>query len=455
LTLIPSRTTNGLWMKCNIHYVGSRGATFIGMCFRALLLLFIPALFAADEQQLALALRAQTDFDRAALAAIPQLPDAARCIQSQAALLSVARPSELSLIHYRKGFCTLAGATVTNSAAEFRDAAGEFDKAIETWPDRAVGNPKNAIPEPVSSGLRVLAALARLKAGSDPAIQDRERQEIAAADQPPACASNIMSATYCLGLLQTGRDWLGWKALLSDNLLDAAHDFAAVPQLPWAQWTAGRQAFADRQYKDAATHYRRAVDLWVAAQRDQSGSIRERLEPPPDIPEAFTELGGAQLLSGDLSGATVSLDAALKADPSLARAAYLRARVDELAGNAAQAMAGYSLASRTAFANAKELASGEAHLYRGILMYRRKDYGHAEDEFASALNFDISPAMKPDAVAWRHMSAVAGGSCTVSRQYLEQSLAQVSPYFPKEEARRVAASCPLTGGGATASLDIR
>jgi Tfp pilus assembly protein PilF len=425
------------------------------MCFRALAFLFVPALFAADEQQLALALRAQTDFDRAALAAIPQLPDTARCIQSQAALLSVTRPNELSLVHYRKGFCTLASATVTNNAAEFRDAAGEFDKAIESWPDRALGNPKNSPPEPVSSGLRVLAAVARLKAGADPATADQARQEIAAAVQPAACASNIMTSSYCQGLLQTGRDWLGWMAFQRNDLYEAARDFADVPQVPWAQWTAGRQAFVDRQYKDAAAHYRRAVDTWVAAERNQSGSLRERLEPSPEIPQALTDLGGSQLLSGDLPAATASLDAALKADPSLARAAYLRARVYELAGNTEQALAEYNLASRTAFANAKDLASGEAHLYRGILMYRRKDYAHAENEFASALNFDISPALRPDAVAWRHMAAVSGGSCGVSRQYLEESLAQVSPYFPKEEARMVAASCPLTGGGATAGLDFR
>jgi hypothetical protein len=426
------------------------------MCFRALVFLFIPALFAADEQQLALATRAQTDFDRAALAATPQLPDAERCIQSQAALLSVARPSELSLVHYRKGFCTLAAATVTNAPAEFTDAAGEFDKAIEVWPDRSLIAPKNSPLEPVSSGLRVLAAVARLKTGGDTATTEHAHQEIAAAVQAPACASNIMSPTYCQALMQTGRDWLGWMAFQRNELFEAARDFAAVPQLAWTQWTAGHQAFEDRKYADAAAHYRRAVESWMAVQRDQSGSIRERLDPPPpDMPGALTELGGAQLLSRDLSGATDSLDAALKADPSLARAAYLRARADELTGNMAQAMTEYNLASRTAFANAKELASGEAHLYRGILMYRRKDYGHAEDEFASALNFDISPALKPDAVAWRHMAAVASGSCSVSRQYLEESLAQVSPYFPKDEARAVAATCPLTGVGASASLHIR
>ena len=442
--------------KCDLSHVGMENAHSVSMCFRELVFLFIPALFAADEQQFALALRAQTDFDRASLAAIPQLPDTARCIQSEAALLSVARRSELSLAHYRKGFCTLAGATVTDGAAEFRDAAGEFDKAIELWPERALGNPKSSPPEPVSSGLRVLAAVARLKAGADPASADKARKEIAAAVQLPVCASNIMSASYCQRLLQTGRDWLGWMAFQRNDLFEAAHDFSAIPERPWAQWIAGRQAFLDRQYKDAAAHYRRALDTWAASQRDHSGSIADRLEPPPsEIPQALTDLGGAQLLSGDLSGAAATLDAALKADPSLARAAYLRARADELAGNTAQAMAAYNLASRTAFANARDLASGEAHLYRGILMYRRKDYTRAEDEFASALNFDIPAALRPDAVAWRHMAAVAGGFCSASRQYLEESLAQVSPYFPKDEARTVAGSCPLTGGGGTASLEFR
>jgi tetratricopeptide (TPR) repeat protein len=200
-------------------------------------------------------------------------------------------------------------------------------------------------------------------------------------------------------------------------------------------------------------HYRRALDTWLPEQRDQSASVRERLEPTPNIPESLMELGGAQLLSGDLTAARASLDAALKADPALARAAYLRARVDEMGGNPAQAIAEYNLASRTAFANAKELASGEAHLYRGILMYRRKDYGHAEDEFASALNFEIPSLLRPDAVAWRHMAAVAGGSCGASRHFLEDSLATVSPYFPKDEARAVAATCPLTGPATTARLD--
>jgi hypothetical protein len=131
----------------------------------------------------------------------------------------------------------------------------------------------------------------------------------------------------------------------------------------------------------------------------------------------------------------------VKADPSNARAIYLRGRARELAGQADAALADYNLASRTAFANATDLASGEAHLYRGILLLRRKDPARAEDEFSSALNFAIPAKMRADAEAWRHMAAVKSGSCTASRGLLEESLARVSPYFPKSEARAALAAC--------------
>ncbi|MEI9970764.1 MAG: hypothetical protein WDO73_01230 [Ignavibacteriota bacterium] len=108
-------------------------------------------------------------------------------------------------------------------------------------------------------------------------------------------------------------------------------------------------------------------------------------------------------------------------------------------------MADYNLASRAAFADANDLASGEAHLYRGILLYRRKDFGKAEEEFSSALNFEIAAILRPDATAWRHLSAVASGACGASRQLLEKSLSSVSPYFPKAEAEALAAGCPGEG----------
>jgi hypothetical protein len=61
------------------------------------------------------------------------------------------------------------------------------------------------------------------------------------------------------------------------------------------------------------------------------------------------------------------------------------------------------------------------------------------------LNFAIPDNLRSDAAAWRHLAAVAGGSCAAEREYLESSLAAVSPYFPKQEARAAAASCASSG----------
>jgi tetratricopeptide (TPR) repeat protein len=159
------------------------------------------------------------------------------------------------------------------------------------------------------------------------------------------------------------------------------------------------------------------------------------------------QLGEAQLLAGDLQAAVTALDKTIKAKPSLSRAIYYRARAEELQGQAEPALADFTLASRTAFANAENLKSGEAHLYRGILFFRRKDFARAEDEFSSALNFEIPADLLPDAQAWRHMAAVAGGACGASRELLEDSLARVSALFPKQEARKIAAACPLSPEG--------
>jgi tetratricopeptide (TPR) repeat protein len=257
----------------------------------------------------------------------------------------------------------------------------------------------------------------------------------------------------CERLLQTGRQWLGWMAFERDDLYEAAKDLAAMPETAWFHWIAGRQAFADRKYKDAAAQYGEAVNLWTRGRTDQS--LVARLAPQPEMAVALGDLGAAQLLSGNASAAIGNLDASIKADSERAQTIYLRARAKELAGQTEQALADYSLASRAAFAHAQDLASGEAHLYRGIMMYRRQDYSHAEEEFSSALNFDISATMRPDAAAWRHMAAVAGGACGASRGYLEESLAGVSPYFPKDEARKVAASCPLASGPAARSSALR
>jgi len=395
-------------------------------------------LFAADDPRLALMLKAQADFTRVQLAANPDLHDTLTCIQTQASLLPVATPQEQPLVHFRKGFCTLAGALVTDNSNEFTDAAAEFQKAIEGWPGRSLHIEKGKTPEPLPSALYVLGAVARLRAGWDDGGLDRAQAELLTHVSNASCpTTDLMPGQVCRDILQTGKLWLGWMALRHDLVVGASSYFADSAGTGWLELVGGRRAFLAGNYREAAREYLQAIDLGKV----EPTSLIGRMGPRPDLPGELADLGGAQLLAGNPKVAINTLDDAVKAEPSNAKAFYLRARAKELSQQTESALADYNLASRTAFAKAKELASGEAHLYRGILLFRRKDFGHAEDEFSSALNFDIPGGLRADASAWRHLAAVAGGSCQASRQNLERSLPSVSPYFPKEEARSLMVGC--------------
>jgi tetratricopeptide (TPR) repeat protein len=399
-------------------------------------LAFTLAASAADEQQLALIMKAQADFDRVDLAATPRLPDTSACVLSQAALLPVSPPAELPMVHFRKGYCTMVQAGITQQAPSYVEAAGEFQKAIDAWAGRVAAQPKKTAPEPLPAALPVLAAISRMRAapGDSNGIAAAQ-QQIATALKTPACPSTVMPLAACQADLQAGREWLGWIALSNDKLAEAAQLFSAFPNSGWPQWVSGRQAFQSGNYAEAVKQYRAALDVW---QRTRP----ERLAPQADMGLALTDLGGAQLLSGDNAGAIATLDLAVKTDPAHARTFYYRARAKELAGRGDAAIADYNLAARTAFASAVELNSGEAHLYRGISAFRGKEFARAEDEFSSALNFAIPAALRPDTVAWRHLAAVAAGNCAASRGLLSSDLTAVSPLFPKSEASAMIAACP-------------
>ena len=388
---------------------------------------------AADEQQLALELRAQADFERVQSAAVPALVDTTRCVQSEAAVLAVAAPSGQPLHRYRKGYCDLAG-------GDFAAAASEFDSAIAAWVPAAG---KNTSPEPVSPALMILDAIAHLKAGGDSSVDGAEKTIVDALAHP-ACTSTLMPLHSCWADQGTGREWLGWIDFRRDNLTAAAREFSQTSNIAWQEWTAGRRALADRNYREAASAGKRAVETWDRRHGESAPPFNERLSPEPDFGRVLTDLGGAQFLAGDAAAAITTLDRAIKTAPQIARAYYLRGLAREATGQQEAALADYSLASRTAFAGAQDLNSGEAHLYRGILYYRRKDYKRAEDEFASALNFNISQSLRADAEAWRYLAAVSAGSCEASRSSLARSLAVVSPYFPKREAGAAMAACATT-----------
>jgi tetratricopeptide (TPR) repeat protein len=283
---------------------------------------------------------------------------------------------------------------------------------------------------------------------------ERAQREISAAVQSAACVSTIIPADFCRNVLATGSQWLGWMALRAGNLDQAATKFSGSAASGWPAWVEGRKAFDSGNYADQVAKYSQAIQVWKSIWQAPGPTFLKALGPRPDLASALKERGGAELLAGETKSAIATLDEVIKADPSDARALFLRGRAHELGGQKEQALGDYNLASRTAFANARDLASGEAHLYRGIMLYSRRDFGRAEEEFSSALNFEIQAGIRSDAVAWRHLAAVAGGSCVTSREYLARSLAAVSPYFPKDEARAMAASCSAAGTPNSIARDI-
>jgi hypothetical protein len=260
-----------------------------------LTLLTATALFAADEERLALVLRAQTDFERVALAPSPQLHDANVCVQSQASVIPVATPEEAPIFQFRKGFCTLAAATITKEVNGYLPAAGGYDQASAAWTGRNALLAKKRPPEPLPSVIPVLASIARLKAGKGDA------KAIEAAVASPVCSEAVSTQQTCESILLAGREWIGWSSLLREDIFTAARQFPST-STGWTNWVGAKRAFEDRKFSDSAAAYRRAIDAWESRAKSTTTPFRERLGPPVDLSVAYSELGGAQLLAGGRVG---------------------------------------------------------------------------------------------------------------------------------------------------------
>jgi tetratricopeptide (TPR) repeat protein len=318
------------------------------------LLTVCAALFGADEQRLALALRAQTDFERVLLAPAPQLHATNVCVQSQAAMIPVAGPEEAPVFQFRKGYCTLAAAMITGEPNGYRQAAWAFEQASAAWTARNAALAKKRFAEPLPSVIPVLASIAKLKAGQG------DVKQIAEAVNARVCNDALTTPQLCESILLAGREWLGWAALQREDIYGAGREFPAA-STAWIDWVAGKKAFENRQYADAAAAYRKAVEAW--SQPRAAAPIRERLGPPVGLSVAYSEMGGAQLLAGDAKGAIATLNLALKHDAKNARALFLRGRARDAAGQTEAAIADYSLAAR----NALGLGRG-AHLSRDFVL---------------------------------------------------------------------------------------
>ncbi len=404
------------------------------------------SLYAADERKLALESAAQADFDRVTATAAPDLAIATKCVQSQAMLLAVATPQETAPIVFRRAYCALASAAATQDHAGFIQASELFDDAIA---DAGVAPLKEKLLPTVPSTWRIFAAIARLN-GGESAESQRAALSTAVdaryADEA-SCQIGAAAMEFCHSVHQLGSAWLGWIALGAADLPAAERRFAESNTPPWTQWTAGLNSFHNGNYTAAAADYSRAIEIW----RGQSDSLTGRLAPQPVMSNMLTEWAGAQLAVGDAEKALANLEAAVRADGSNERAFYLRGVAKQRLGRKDAATDDYNLAARAAFAKTGETGASEAHFYRGLALYGRKDFPRAESEFDGVLNADSPSPWQADVRAWRYLAAVAGGACGASRSSLDRALASVSPYFPKEEARTASAACPTTA----ASLPIR
>lgn len=398
-----------------------------------LILGFASAAFGANDASLALALRAQSDFDRVELAPFPDVQDTSRCAQSEAQFLPLTPPQDVALVRFRKGYCEILNAAATGSRSGFVQAAGDFANAMVAWGARGT--------EPMPSGLAVLSVIARLEAQPDPAVLSDIKAGLDQAIHKPACPANLMSARLCRELIDTGQLWRGWLALREEDLGAAARMFARFPGLGWNAWIAGRQALEGRRYPIAAEEFGKAVEAWKNARKYPLAGSIHILGPKPDLGEGLHELGSAQYLAGLYQAAVATLDAVVKARPEDARALFIRGLAKAAVGQPEAALQDYQLASRAAFANpGLPFAAGQAHFYRGVWLMARKNYEQAEDEFASALNFGPGPALRPDVAAWRQMAAMAAGSCA-SAPHLKASLGKASDFFPRRKAEALFARC--------------
>lgn len=400
-------------------------------------------LHAADERKLALESAAQADYARVAITSTPDVALATNCVQSQAMLAAIATPEEMSLVVFRQGYCELARASATENRAAFEAAAEIFNNAIA---DAQAVSTKQKLPESVPATWRVLAAVARLNGGSvkgaagqSPEISLSAAMDAASANGASGRQSDAAAIEFCHTVQQVGSAWLGWIALGRGDFPGAARRFRLADTPPWDAWIEGVSAFRRGDYGAAAADYGRAIGMWRDARLE---TLAQRLCPHPDISEALTDWGGAQLAAGYAAAALANLNAAVKANSGNARAYYLLGEAHRRLGRDADAAEDFDVAGRAALAQTGEAGAAEAHFYRGIVFYLRKEFVRAEDEFSSALNGGRGASWMPDARAWRYLAAVSGGACGPSREYLERALASVSAYFPKAQAVRTAASCP-------------
>jgi tetratricopeptide (TPR) repeat protein len=385
--------------------------------------------------------KAKLDFEKVDAQPIPDVAATAGCVQSNAAALPVTRPEERYLVYYRKGYCELFGGVLTGASDNFQAAVRDFTEAVASWPKKAPTRP------PV--GLRALIEIAKLEQGRMADSYPDLARDLEAVIAEQSCSPTpVMAATFCKALIETARTWLAWLAYRKNDFTESARVLEPLAQpdrmSPWAIWISGRLAQQQNRAAEAASLYEKTLAAWSAAERSTAPDVVTLLGPKLDVGSIHFQLALVDYSLQRYDSAITHFDIALKISPRNSYAIFLRARSKEALHLNAPAMDDYAQAAQTARGSNDAIWNvGQAHYYRGLLLYQARDYTRAEGEFSNALGGRLGEVAQADVSAWQAMAAVAGAGCKSSVDLLESAAKAASSQFPKAQADAMIFDCRM------------
>jgi tetratricopeptide (TPR) repeat protein len=395
----------------------------------------------AQGQGATLSAKAKADFEKADSEPIPTIVSTLACVQSNAAALPVVRPDERYVTYYQKGYCELFSAISSGSSDSFQAAARDFSETIANWPKK--------FTSPPPGGLRALIAISHIEQGRMVDSYPDTARDLAAVVAERSCAPTpVIGARFCNSLIDTARTWLGWLSYQKNDFEEAARVFEplaqANPPRPWMLWVSALQAEREKHLELAAALYEKTLAVWSAAENSPAPDTVTLLGPKLDAASIHFQLALTDYARQRYDPAITQLDAAIKGSPKNSYAIFLRARSKEALHLDIAAMEDYVLAAKTARANNESGWNvGLASYYRGLLLYRAKDYSHAEAEFSNALSGKLGEVPQPDVTAWWRLAGISARGCDGPLDPLESALKAASNQFPKAQANAILFGCRM------------
>jgi tetratricopeptide (TPR) repeat protein len=367
-------------------------------------LLLLPLLAGGKEKEEVTAARRAFETVEA-LASIPNPADVQSCIQAQREAGKIPAKSERVLIDARRMYCEFLKAALANDTKALAQSAAAMDTP------RGDGKNDSA---PV---LKLAASIAALKSAAPGA---QAEQDLTTALQSLNCLNAGFARTQtCNALDSAGRLWLGWFALRRNELTQAETAFHHVGASPWNAWLTGIYSSEGRRCREAAMAFADAAASWPIRGR----SLVEWLGPQPAPGELPARLAYAQAMAGDTEAALPNLDAAISARPNDAVSLFLRGLLRRSIPDLEAA--------------AKAAPPEQAHLYRGVLFERRREYPAATREF------DQAGKDTADLAAWKSLTDAAAGACPADSNEMDKLSATATPLFPKGEYAIEIVECRL------------